>query len=222
MMKSTFHLRGFRQVEEGDWMDAYDPDWMTDRDGSFAMCETNTGQSRRSPPQDARACAPPPAVLWCVASGIALVCFVAAELALGPKEKERREKAEAETAKRSEDEAKRTELAKDWCKEGATAALADVEAHLLSTGKQKFLLPVYRALAKAQPRCVYDELAARTFARSRESLDGLVARKVRRVTSEPMSPGPATGSPASAKRPPLPTVTRVLPSGPQPPGSASG
>ena len=34
-------------------------------------------------------------VLWLVASGIALVCFIAAEVVLGPKEKERRERAEA-------------------------------------------------------------------------------------------------------------------------------
>ena len=90
------------------------------------------------------------------------------------------------------------ELSMRWsvllCKEGATAALGDVEAHLLSTGKQKFLLPVYRALAKAQPRCVFDELAARTFARARESLDGLVARKVEEILAAPIVDDPPVPS----------------------------
>ena len=63
-------------------------------------------------------------------------------------------------------------------KEGVTSALSDIEAHLITTGKQKFTLPVYRALAKAQPRHVFDEFAQSVLAKCRLFLDVQVLKKV--------------------------------------------
>ena len=84
------------------------------------------------------------------------------------------------------------ELSMRWCvllcKEGVTSALSDIEAHLITTGKQKFTLPVYRALAKAQPRHVFDEFAQSVLAKCRLFLDVQVLKKVEGILAACVAP----------------------------------
>lgn len=86
---------------------------------------------------------------------------------------------------------KNCELSMRWsvllCKEGVTGHLADIDAHLTATGKQKFTLPVYRALAKAQPRHLFDEAAQTILAKCRPFLDGGVLRKVEGILATPVT-----------------------------------
>lgn len=83
------------------------------------------------------------------------------------------------------------ELSMRWailvCKEGVLEGMDDVRDHLAGTGKQKFTLPVYRALAKAQPRHLCDEFAAETFKSCRSFLDVHVAKKVEAILAAPIS-----------------------------------
>lgn len=85
------------------------------------------------------------------------------------------------------------ELSMRWsvllCKEGLVhSGIADITAHCTSTGKQKFTLPVYRALAKAQPRHLFDEAAAKLFGQCKSFLDVAVARKVEAILEAPVQP----------------------------------
>mmetsp|Transcript_13842 Transcript_13842/g.45150 ORF Transcript_13842/g.45150 Transcript_13842/m.45150 type:complete len:477 (+) Transcript_13842:606-2036(+) len=86
------------------------------------------------------------------------------------------------------------EVTMRWCvlllKHSLTDAFADVADHLRATGKLKFVLPVYRGLVRAQPRCLVDELATTIFHETKHTLDAQVAARVKAILDTPITTPP--------------------------------